>query len=48
MKEYMKSLLKAKNSLEGFADKIRASVAGDAKAEQWLAQINLSSVQEPD
>ncbi|CAE7570288.1 unnamed protein product, partial [Symbiodinium sp. KB8] len=40
MKEYMKSLLKAKNSLEGFADKIRASVAGDAKAEQTIKKID--------
>lgn len=48
MKEHMKHVLKAKNSLDGFVDKIRPSVSGDSKATQWLAEINLSCVQEPD
>ena len=34
MKDYMKQVLKAKNSLDAVVDKIRATVAGDAKANQ--------------
>ena len=52
MHEYMKQVLKAKGSLENCVDKIKAAVAGDAKADQRLAEINLSypseQVQEPD
>ncbi|CAE7278190.1 unnamed protein product, partial [Symbiodinium sp. CCMP2456] len=31
LKEYMKQVLKAKNSLEGFVDKMRTAVSGDGK-----------------
>ena len=38
MKEYMKHVLKGKNSLDGLVDKIKASGAADAKTNQWLGR----------
>ena len=38
MKEYMKNVLKGKNSLEGLLDKIKASGAADTKANQRLGR----------
>ena len=32
MKEYQKQVLKSKNSLDNFVDKIKTAVSGDAKA----------------
>ncbi|CAE7822447.1 unnamed protein product, partial [Symbiodinium sp. CCMP2456] len=40
MKEHMKHVLKAKNSLDGFVDKIRPSVSGDSKATQTLKKMD--------
>ena len=37
MTEYMKQVLKAKNSLESCVDKMRIALAGEAKGNQWLA-----------
>ena len=32
LKEYLKQVLKSKNSLETFVDKVKVSIAGDPKA----------------
>ncbi|CAE7662955.1 unnamed protein product [Symbiodinium sp. CCMP2592] len=39
MKEYLKQVLKSKNSLENFVDKIKAAVSGDAKAAGALGKM---------
>ncbi|CAE7565453.1 unnamed protein product [Symbiodinium sp. CCMP2592] len=41
MKEYMKQVLKSKGSLESFVEKIKPTVAGDAKANQTLKKMDV-------
>ena len=48
MKEYMKAVLKGKNSLEAFTDKVKTSGAAAAPCPSTTCHMNYKTSREPD